>query len=154
MRATYKHTNLIARDWQKLAEFYETVFGCVRVPPERHLSGSWLAQGTGVTHAKLSGVHLRLPGHGEAGPTLEIFQYENIEQKPPPSANREGWGHIAFEVDDVASAVEAVLSHGGQKVGDIASFGAEGVGTVTFVYIADPEGNIIELQNLSSVIAK
>ena len=150
MRATYKHTNIIAQDWEKLAVFYEKVFGCVRVPPERDLSGSWLEAGTGVTDAKLSGVQLRLPGYGEAGPTLEIFQYADTEQKLPPSANREGWGHIAFEVDDVAAAMEEVLYHGGQKVGDIASFSAQGVGTVTFVYIADPEGNIIELQNLST----
>jgi hypothetical protein len=39
MKARYKYTNLIARDWQRLAQFYEDVFGCVRVPPERHLSG-------------------------------------------------------------------------------------------------------------------
>jgi predicted enzyme related to lactoylglutathione lyase len=33
MRARYAHTKLIARDWQRLARFYERVFGCVRVPP-------------------------------------------------------------------------------------------------------------------------
>ena len=33
--ARYVHTNLIAgiaEDWRKLAEFYEYVLGCVRVP--------------------------------------------------------------------------------------------------------------------------
>ena len=148
MRATYKHTNIIAQDWQKLAGFYEKVFGCVRVPPERHLSGAWLDKGVGVPDAKISGVHLRLPGHGDSGPGLEIFQYANNEQKPPPSANREGWGHIAFEVDDVAAAMEEVLYHGGQRVGDITAFEVEGQGTMTFVYLTDPEGNIIELQNI------
>jgi glyoxylase I family protein len=150
MRATYKHTNLIARDWQKLAAFYEKVFGCIRIPPERNLSGSWLATGTGVTDAKLSGVQLRLPGCGETGPTLELFQYAANEQKPAPAANREGWGHIAFEVDDVKAAMKEVLEHGGQKVGDVTSFEVKEKGTMTFVYIADPEGNIIELQNLSA----
>jgi predicted enzyme related to lactoylglutathione lyase len=39
MKAQYKHTNIIAKDWERLAKFYEDAFGCVRVPPERHLSG-------------------------------------------------------------------------------------------------------------------
>jgi predicted enzyme related to lactoylglutathione lyase len=30
----YVHTNLIARDWRKLAAFYQLVFGCLPVPPE------------------------------------------------------------------------------------------------------------------------
>ena len=27
--ARYAHTNLIARDWRRLVDFYQTVFGCV-----------------------------------------------------------------------------------------------------------------------------
>jgi predicted enzyme related to lactoylglutathione lyase len=146
MKAKYKHTNIVAHNWKALAAFYETVFGCVRVPPERHLSGAWLDRGTGVPDARCSGVHLRLPGHGENGPTLEIFQYARNEPKPSPAANREGFAHIAFEVDDVEEATAAVLNHGGRKVGEIASSPVEGVGLLTFVYVADPEGNIIELQ--------
>ena len=33
--ARYGHTNLIAADWRALASFYEELFGCVPVPPER-----------------------------------------------------------------------------------------------------------------------
>lgn len=146
MKATYKHTNIIARDWRALAQFYEKVFGCQRVPPERNLSGNWLERGTGVNKAKLCGVHLRLPGHGADGPTLEIYQYSQNETKLPPAANREGFGHIAFEVSDVEHATSKILSHGGSMVGDIVSEEVKGVGILTFVYLADPEGNIIELQ--------
>ena len=39
-----------------------------------------------------------------------------------------------------------VLEHGGRHVGDITSSEVPGVGLLTFVYLADPEGNIIELQ--------
>jgi hypothetical protein len=42
LQATYVHTNLIAHDWRALAEFYQQVFGCVPVPPERDLSGPLL----------------------------------------------------------------------------------------------------------------
>jgi len=147
MGTKYKHTNLIARDWEKLARFYETVFGCVRLPPERHLSGTWLEKGTGVPHARLSGVHLRLPGYGEGGPTLEIFQYAQNEPKLTSEANREGFGHVAFEVDDVKETLAMVRRHGGGVVGEVVTHEVEGVGLLVFVYATDPEGNFIELQS-------
>ena len=74
MKAKFKHTDIVAADWRRLARFYEEVFGCAPVPPERHLGGEWLSKGTGVENAQFSGVHLRLPGYGEEGPTLEIYQ--------------------------------------------------------------------------------
>lgn len=122
------------------------MFGCVLVPPERDLSGAWLERGTGVRDAQFAGAHLLLPGHGPEGPTLEIYQYSRNEPKPTTAANREGITHLAFEVDDVAQATAEVLAHGGSKVGDITSSEVEGVGLLTFVYLADPEGNIIEIQ--------
>ena len=147
MKAKYKHTNIIARDWRSLARFYEEVFGCVHIPPLRQLSGPWLEKGTGVSAAKLFGVHLRLPGYGASGPTLEILQYERTEEREQPIlANREGLGHIAFEVDDINQAVSEVLRYGGKKIGDLVEHDIKDVGTLTFTYMADPEGNIIELQ--------
>jgi len=143
----YKHTNIIANDWQALARFYEVAFGCVRVPPERHLEGEWLAKGTGVPGARFAGVHLRLPGCGDAGPTLEIYQYSRNEPKAAPAANREGFSHIAFEVEDVPAVLNAVLAQGGSAIGTVVSQDLEGIGRLTFVYAADPEGNILELQS-------
>lgn len=151
MNVEYKHTNIIARDWRALARFYKDVFDCVPVPPERDLSGVWLEKGTGVPGACLAGAHLRLPGHGESGPTLEIYQYIRNEPRPATAANREGIGHLAFEVDDVEQAASAVLKHGGSKVGEITTSVVDGVGLLTFVYLADPEGNIIELQSWKEV---
>ena len=142
----YLHTNLIARDWQRLAAFYEEVFGCVRVLPERHLSGESQERGSGVPGAQIDGVHLRLPGLGADAPTLEVFQYsQNVEAAAPP-ANRVGFGHIAFEVDDVAATRDAVVAAGGDVVGTIESVAIPGAGRITWTYTRDPEGNIIELQ--------
>ncbi len=114
IRARYVHTNLIAGDWQKLARFYEDVFGCVRVPPERDLSGEWLERGSGVPRAHIRGAHLRLPGHGDDGPTIEIFSYDEVVPQSHPVANRAGYGHVAFAVDDVAHAMADVVAHGGK----------------------------------------
>jgi predicted enzyme related to lactoylglutathione lyase len=146
VKAEYRHTNIIARDWRILAAFYERVFGCMRVGPERDISAPWLEKGTGVTGAALQGAHLLLPGGGEDGPTLEIYQYSRSEPGPGPAANREGIAHIAFEVDDIKEAVSRVLEHGGKRLGEITRAEVEGAGAFTFVYVTDPEDNIVELQ--------
>ena len=146
MRARYGHTNLVARDWQRLAAFYADLFGCVAVPPERDYRGRDLEAGTGVRDAALRGVHLRLPGHGDDGPTLEIYTYEHGPQPLPPAANRPGWGHIAFVVDDVAAGRQAVLAAGGSAVGDVVTLETADGRSVTWCYVTDPEGNIVELQ--------
>lgn len=150
MNARYVHTNLIARDWRRLAAFYQQVFGCVPVPPERDLSGEWLVRATGVPNARLQGIHLRLPGWGEDGPTLEIFQYESEGHNQPPAANRPGYGHIAFAVEDVWQAVREVKAAGGGAVGDVVQRTIPGAGQIAFAYLTDPEGNIIEVQHWSS----
>jgi predicted enzyme related to lactoylglutathione lyase len=146
MKVKYKHTNIVAADWRQLARFYQGVFGCMIVPPERDLSGDWLDKGTGVANARFAGAHLRLPGYGDAGPTLEIYQYSQNVSRVHGVANREGIMHLAFEVDDVQKMLDLVLEHGGKKIGEIVSSEVKGVGLLTFVYCADPEGNIIELQ--------
>ena len=148
-KAKYAHTNLVARDWRKLAEFYENVFGCERVPPEREISGQWLDDATGVESAEITGMHLRLPGFGDEGPTLEVFQYSEMPAGQKTAANRPGFGHIAFSVDDVQAAHDAVLVAGGKTVGKVVTTDIPDAGKITFVYLADPEGNIIELQKWS-----
>ncbi|UCG14888.1 MAG: VOC family protein [Deltaproteobacteria bacterium] len=146
MRAKFVHTNLIAEDWRRLADFYEQVFGCTPVPPERNLSGPWLEKGTSVPEVEIWGVHLRLPGYDSRGPTLEIFQYNHLKGRPVPAVNRPGFAHIGFVVDDVAAARDMVTEAGGRVVGELVSAEIPGAGKITFVYVADPEGNIIELQ--------
>jgi len=146
--ARYGHTNLIARDWRALSRFYQEQFGCTPVPPERDFKGSDLERGTGIPGAELRGEHLRLPGHGPDGPTLEIFNYNILQDRPDSAVNRPGFGHIAFIVDDVPAARDAVLLAGGREVGEIVTL-TNAVGQrLTWVYVADPEGNILELQSL------
>jgi len=147
MTTRYAHTNLIAADWRRLAAFYREVFDCRPVPPERDLSGAWLDEATGLTGAHLTGVHLRLPGFGDAGPTLEIFGYDSMPAHPAVGPNTPGLGHIAFAVDDVAATARSILAHGGSAVGALTSRELPGAGRLTFQYLADPEGNIVEVQH-------
>ena len=146
MKAKYKHTNIVAADWKKLAGFYQRVFGCKPVPPERTAVGEWVERCTGVPGAEVRGVHLRLPGYGDDGPTLEIFQYNKAEQRPATAINRLGLAHLAFEVDDVEAARDEVIVEGGESVGELVTVEIPDAGAITLIYMIDPEGNIIELQ--------
>jgi catechol 2,3-dioxygenase-like lactoylglutathione lyase family enzyme len=147
MDARYVHTNLVARDWRRMADFYVSVFGCEPVPPERDLRGEWLDRSAGLRDgAHLQGMHLRLPGYGPDGPTLELFAYDEAAEQTEPTANRLGYGHLAFRVDDVAAMLERLVAAGGSPLGDVAATDVPGVGRLEVVYARDPEGNIVELQ--------
>ena len=145
--ARYAHTNLVARDWRRLAAFYVEVFGCEPVPGERDLSGEWLDRCTGLSGARIRGQHLRLPGHGEGGPMLEVFSYDDLAEQGEPTANRLGFGHIAFEVDDVPATFARFLAAGGSALGELVRTPAGSRdGWLQVVYARDPEGNIVEIQ--------
>ena len=87
MTTTFAHTNLVAKDWRRLARF--------------------------------------------------ISKYSSTP----------GFSHIAFAVDDVAAVARKVFDHGGTPVGDLTRREVPAVGRLTFQYVADPEGNILEIQN-------
>lgn len=148
--ARFGHVSIVAADWRRLAAFYGDVLGCEPVPPERNYAGADLERGTGVAGAALEGAHLRLPGLGLEGPTLEIYQYRRPADRLPSAANRLGLAHVAFVVEDVAQAQAAVLAAGGQKVGEIVTLTTADRRRVTWCYVTDPEGNIVELQSWSA----
>ena len=105
--------------------------------------------GTGLKGVHLTGVHLRLPGHGDNGPTIEIFNYNHLETRPKTAVNRPGFAHIAFEVENVETAQREVEINGGSMLGEIVTLTTK-IGTkVTWCYMTDPEGNVIELQSWS-----
>lgn len=147
MNAKFAHTNIIARDWKKLAQFYIDVFGCEPLPPERDHKGTWIDKVTNITDVRIRGIHLRLPGYTD-GPTLEIFSYnKQPASNGLPAVNGPGLAHIAFLVDDVPFFYNKLLENGGGKLGEMVEKEVEGAGLLTVVYARDPEGNIIEILN-------
>lgn len=143
----FAHTNVVARDWKRLAAFYEEVFGCEPAGPERHNHGPQVEALTGIPGAAVRGRHLRLPGHGSDGPTLEIFQFEHPVNSSARRIDQPGFAHLAFQVEDVGAARSEVLARGGADYGELQVLEIPGAGTLTLVYVTDPEGNIIELQH-------
>jgi catechol 2,3-dioxygenase-like lactoylglutathione lyase family enzyme len=151
MKTRLAHVSITAKDLDRLAEFYRKALGFTEARPERSFSGAWLEKGTGVPGASIKRVHLRLPGSSPDGALLELIEYSaSIGDDTPPAANRAGLRHIAIEADsaeELARLHDLVIEHGGSGLGDISENHIDGLGTVTFVYMTDPEGNIVELLN-------
>ena len=145
----YVHTNIIAKDAKKLIEFYKKVFECRSIGETRDIRGEWLDQMTGVKNAHITGEHICLPGYGDDHPTLEIFSYDEIMDGGNPHTNRSGLAHLAFESDDVEGKLKEVLEAGGSQYGEVVRTEYEDGRKAVFVYAADPEGNIIEIQSWS-----
>jgi catechol 2,3-dioxygenase-like lactoylglutathione lyase family enzyme len=149
MPTKYLHTNITARDWRALADFYTRVLDCTQHAPEFSESRPWLGRGTGVPGAHVEGVHLRLPGWGPEGPTIEMYGFEPTDGRQAHETVGPGIGHLAFLVDDVDATFARVLAAGGSRFGEVAEGDVPGRGRIRFVYVKDPEGNIIELQSWS-----
>ncbi len=150
MSTSLSHVNIVSRDPDRLAAFYVEVFGCVPSPPVRELEGDWLGRGMGFPGARVRAIHLRLPGGGDRGPTLEFFTLDGNVSENDRDVNRYGLMHIAFNVDDIRATFAQVLAAGGRKLGEITFADVAGVGRAEFVYTRDPEGNVVELQEWKS----
>ncbi len=143
----YAHTNIVAKDAQKLIAFYKSVLRCESIGEVRDLRGEWLDELTGLDGAHITGEHLLLPGYGKDHPTLEIFQYDEPAEDLPRAINRPGLAHLAFAADDVDAVLDALIAAGGSAVGKRIKKGYPDGRTLVAVYARDPEGNIIELQS-------
>ncbi len=148
MAFRYVHTNIIAKDWKKVSQFYQKVFRCRPLPDgERDIKGEWIDRMTGIPSVHIEGEHLLLPGYSEDHPTLEIFSYSPEEDSDLNMINKPGFAHIAFEVDEFRETLIEVLAAGGGQVGEVVEAVYPGNVKATFVYARDIEGNIIELQS-------
>ncbi|MBC35304.1 MAG: glyoxalase [Bacteroidetes bacterium] len=142
----YVHTNIVAKDWRKLAQFYIDVFECEPILPEKNIRGEWFEKISNIKDVELEGIHLQLPGYSKNGPTLEIFQY-NQQIRIEKKLNQSGFAHIAFSTSELKKTLKIALAHGAQQVGEVVEKSFEKLGKITAVYLKDPEGNIIELQH-------
>lgn len=72
-----------------------------------------------------------------------------MPSRPVIRPDTPGFGHVAFAVEDVEAVANRVLHSGGTEVGELTEVILPGVGLLRFQYLADPEGNCIEIQRLT-----
>ncbi len=148
IKMTYVHTNIIAKDSEKLIHFYKEVFNCESIGQKRNLKGPQFDALTGIKNVHIIGEHLRLPGEKQRA-TLEIFSYKKMVGTQEHKINEYGFSHIAFEVDDVEETLKKCLTHGGSLVGELIHADYPDGRHLCAVYARDIENNIVEIMNWS-----
>ncbi len=132
------HTGFVVRDLEKAVEFYRDVIG-LTVADTREREGGPISQVVGYegTHLKIADVWT---GDGHK---LELIQYVHPAGADRSSSERNtlGASHLAFEVDDIESTYERIVSQGARKLNPPVELvpGKKGC------YLRDPDGNWIEL---------
>jgi predicted enzyme related to lactoylglutathione lyase len=71
--------------------------------------------------------------------------FSKTVERPTPAVNETGYAHLALEVDDLHDTVSTVVRSGGSLQGEITNFGTQDQPHL-IVYVRDPEGNILELE--------
>ena len=138
----FDQVKILSRDLEALARFYEEALDCEVIV--RPLStDSVVARGVGVPGGTVTLCTLRLPGRGGRGPVLELYSVDG--DRPEGWDYLPGNGQLAFHVDDLESAIGRVLAAGGSQLGEVVEWQGPSGATARFVYLRDPEGNIIDL---------
>lgn len=139
----FSHLSIVARDADRLAAFYKKVFGCEEIRPGKVISGENVSRGIGLSGARIYSIWLSLPE--TAGPFLEIHEYAGTRNLTVPSADEPGYRHMSFMVEDIHSKSAEIVAAGGMKLGDVSNLGTA-VRPFLAIYMRDPEGNVIELE--------
>lgn len=124
-----------ASDLDRLVAFYIDALDCrLLVPPTQIPEPVSLGAGSAGETVQIA--VLGLPGF-EDGPTLELIRIGDHGEV--------GQGLLTFYVDDVHEAAERVVGAGGAYKGEIVDIGGPGGRTSRFVFMTDPEGNVVDL---------
>lgn len=137
------HVSITARDADALSDFYQTAFGLTERLAPKKLSGAKVSRGNGLPGAEIYVIWLSFP-RADA-PFLEIMEYKETRHRLEPQVNEPGYGHIAIEVEDIEAIHAMVIDAGGASQGQITDFGTRNR-PCRIVYMRDPEGNILELE--------
>lgn len=73
------------------------------------------------------------------------MEYSSTAKREVPAVNEPGFAHLAFEVSNLQASIDLVLRSGGSVQGEITNLGTKDRPHF-IVYVRDPEGNILELE--------
>lgn len=126
------HVGLSVADLDAQAEWYARALGLVQLEPG------------GIPAVGLRVVFLVDPGHGWA---IELLNRPGSQRAPratsaPEHVLTQGYGHICLRVDDVDALYDRLIAAGASP---IMPPGASPVSGVRMAFVADPEGNFIEM---------
>ncbi|WP_150526623.1 VOC family protein [Roseibium sediminis] len=139
------HICLVARDSEALAAFYQTVFTCKIKREAKVIPAELVERGTEVKNSDVTSIWLSFSDCDR--PFLEILEFDTQPEPKLTAVNTPGFGHLSFQVDDIASTLESILANGGSQIGELTTLKA-GDTDIKILFVRDPEGNILELEEV------
>jgi predicted enzyme related to lactoylglutathione lyase len=139
------HINLVARDAKALAAFYTTVMKCESLREPKMLSGEKVSRGNGISNSEIYTIWLTFPELER--PFLEIHEHKFTHDRDQPKVNEPGFGHLSFQMEDISVVLEEIIEAGGAQIGEITDFGTPDK-PFLIAYARDPEGNVLELEQV------
>ena len=138
----FDQVKVFARDVRSLADFYRDALECELLEPVRDFDDEALGRAFGAPGRRIRLGFLGLPGR-EGGPILELYEFPDRDAADWPY--RPGQSHLAFGVEDVEEVARRVEEKGGSYLGEITTWTAPSGNLATFVFMRDPEGNLVDL---------
>lgn len=139
------HVNIVVRDLEASARFYEQVFGLTR-GFSATLQGAWIEAVTGLPNVRAQCLFL----HALDGKTrLELLQYEmpgGVAACDDALPNAPGLRHLAFEVQDLDALLERLHALNVTPISapvDV-PFQVANLGRKRLCYFRDPDGVLLE----------
>jgi catechol 2,3-dioxygenase-like lactoylglutathione lyase family enzyme len=130
------HISFTVADMERSLAFYRRLGF---EPDKRYVSaGADAAEGTGTPGAEIDVGWLR---HRQGGPRLELLRYQNAAAGSAAHNSEVGAAHICLDIDDVGAAYADLKQDG---VPFVSAPHADQYGVV-WVYMRDPDGNVVEL---------
>lgn len=136
----FNHTAFVVSDLDKSISFFRDLLGfeqTSRAPRDK----AAIQKMTGLASANIEVAYLR--GYGQ---WIELIRYKSPPGRgePMPKIYQDGSGHIAFDVDDAALAVEEAKAYGLTPVGEIVTIDQGPNEGRKVVYLQSPEGLSVE----------
>ncbi|WP_377473304.1 MAG: VOC family protein [Microcoleus anatoxicus] len=143
-----RHVGLVVEDLDRMILFY-TQYLNFQIAWKFTIDTAAFREGVGIPDASARGTHLRVPG---SDIQIEMIEYTpKIGRSPEQSlSNCPGFRHMAFVVDDIDEMFASLQSRGVEFFSQKPILVTEppAANGLKFVYFKDPEGNIIELNQL------
>ena len=146
----FRHIAIVVNDFDKMVDFYSKTLGFT-VIREFDIASEDFRKGVGISDAKARGAHLSIPGNGVE---IEMFEYNQKADriKELSVANYPGFRHIAFFVENLEDTYKCLKETGIEFFSEpITVKEPQSVAGFRFIYFKDPEGNIIELNQLPEI---
>ena len=144
----FRHIAVVVRDLENMVRFYTQNLG-FEVKRHFNIKSEDFRKGVAIADAEAKGAHLVVPN---SSVEIELFQFETPAPNllnTPLQSNQLGYRHMALVVGNLEETYLELKKSGIEFLSKpITVKEPKEVAGFQFVYFRDPEGNIIELNQL------